>query len=115
MRHRHLRSVLMGSAQGAALGAIAGFTIYLGLPIGRLRSPLPKVRALLNATASGILIFLLWDVIAHAWEPIDTALGHHRYGATTGNGAVFALCFAIGLTGLVHFDRAAARRAAPTA
>ncbi|MFL6056956.1 MAG: ZIP family metal transporter, partial [Actinoallomurus sp.] len=104
-----------GSAQVAALGAIAGFTIYLGLPIGRLRSPLPKVRALLNATATGILIFLLWDVITHAWEPIDTALGHHRYGAATGNGAVFALCFAIGLTGLVHFDRAAARRAAPTA
>jgi ZIP family zinc transporter len=105
----------MGSAQVAALGAIAGFTIYLGLPIGRLRSPLPKVRALLNATATGILIFLLWDVITHAWEPIDTALGHHRYGAVTGNGAVFAFCFAIGLAGLVHFDRAAARRAATTA
>ncbi|WP_433187153.1 ZIP family metal transporter [Actinoallomurus sp. CA-150999] len=101
----------MGSAQIAVLGAIAGFTIYLGLPIGRLRSPLPKVRALLNATATGILIFLLWDVLAHAWEPVDTALGHHGYGAAIGNGAVFAVCFGIGLLGLVHFDRAIARRA----
>jgi ZIP family zinc transporter len=105
----------MGSAQVALLGAIAGFTIYLGLPIGRLRSPLPKVRALLNAAATGILIFLLWDVLTHAWEPIDTALGHHHYGAATGNGAVFALCFGIGLVGLVHFDRMIARRTAPAA
>ncbi|MCO6006133.1 hypothetical protein NE236_14155 [Actinoallomurus purpureus] len=105
----------MGSAQVALLGAIAGFTIYLGLPIGRLRSPLPKVRALLNAAATGILIFLLWDVLTHAWEPIDTALGHHHYGAATGNGAVFALCFGVGLVGLVHFDRMVARRTAPAA
>jgi zinc transporter, ZIP family len=49
-----------------SLGAIAGFTIYLGPPIGRLRSPLPRLRALLNAVAAGILIFLLWDVLAHA-------------------------------------------------
>jgi ZIP family zinc transporter len=102
----------VSSTQIAVLGAIAGFTIYLGLPIGRLRSPLPKLRALLNATATGILIFLLWDVLTHAWAPIDGALSHHRYGSATGNGLVFALCFGVGLVGLVYFDRWIARRSA---
>lgn len=34
------------------LGFIAGVTILLGLPIGRLRTPAPALRALLNATAN---------------------------------------------------------------
>ena len=80
----------MSSAQIAALGAIAGFTIFLGLPIGRLREPMPKLRALLSATATGILIFLLWDVLDHAWEPVDAALSDHRYGSALGNGIVLA-------------------------
>ncbi len=100
----------MSAEKIALLGAIAGFTIYLGLPIGRLRSPLPRLRALLNAVAAGILIFLLWDVLAHAWEPIDGALSEHHYGPATGNGAVLAAGFAAGLVGLVYFDRWASRR-----
>ncbi len=102
----------MSSSQITLLGAVAGFTIYLGLPIGRLRSPAPTLRALLNAVATGILIFLLWDVLAHAWDPIDSALSGHRYGSAAGNGAVFFACFGAGLVSLVYFDRYIARRAA---
>src|SRR5579859_2647003 len=101
----------MSSSQITLLGAVAGFTIYLGLPIGRLRSPAPRLRALLNAVATGILIFLLWDVLTHAWDPIDVALSGHRYASATGNAAVFFGCFALGLVGLVYFDRYVARRA----
>jgi ZIP family zinc transporter len=97
----------------ALLGAIAGFTIYLGLPIGRLRAPAPKVRALLNALAIGVLLFLLWDVLAHAWEPIDVALSAHRTGPAIGNGLVLATGVGLGLLGLVYFDRWVARRATP--
>ena len=104
----------MSAEKIALLGAIAGFTIYLGLPIGRLRSPVPRLRALLNAIAAGILIFLLWDVLAHAWEPIDGALSEHHYGPAAGNGTVLTLCFCAGLVGLVYFDRWAARRSRPT-
>ena len=64
----------MSAGRIALLGAIAGFTIYLGLPVGRLRAPAPRTRAALNAGAVGVLLFLLWDVLAHAWEPIDTSL-----------------------------------------
>jgi len=102
----------VGSAQIAALGAVAGFTIFLGLPVGRLRGPMPKLRTMLCSTATGILIFLLWDVLDHAWEPIDAALSDHGYGSALGNRAVFALCFSIGLVGLVYFDRWIARRTA---
>src|SRR4051794_41828599 len=105
----------MSASKIALLGAIAGFTIFLGLPIGRLRTPMPRLRALLNATATGILIFLLWDVLAHAWEPVDGALGAHHYASATGNGLVMGACLAVGLVGLVYFDRWIARRSAARA
>lgn len=101
----------MTSSQITVLGAVAGFTIYLGLPIGRLRSPAPTLRAMLNAVAIGILVFLLWDVLTHAWDPIDSALSAHRYGSAVGNGSVFFACFGVGLVSLVYFERMIARRA----
>ena len=100
----------MSSAQIALLGAIAGFTIYLGLPIGRLRAPMPRLKAGLNAVAIGILAFLLWDVLTHAWAPVDEALGHQEIGSALGNGLVMAFCVGAGLLGLVYFDRWSARR-----
>lgn len=101
----------MSAERIALLGAIAGFTIYLGLPVGRLRSPVPRLRAILNAVAAGVLIFLLWDVLAHAWEPIDGALSDHHFGPAAGNGLVLAIGIGAGLIGLVYFDRWVARRA----
>ena len=100
----------MPASQIALLGAIAGFTIYLGLPIGRLPHPAPRTRALLNALATGILIFLLWDVLAHAWEPVDGALGDHHYGTATVDGLAMAVAVGAGLLGLVYFDQWIARR-----
>ena len=44
----------MSTAQTYLLGAIAGFTIYVGLPIGRLPSTRPGLRAALSAIATGI-------------------------------------------------------------
>jgi ZIP family zinc transporter len=100
----------VSSLQIAFLGAIAGLTIFLGLPIGRLRAPMPKLKALLNATATGILLFIMWDVLSHAWDPIDTALGAHHNASALGNGLVLFSCLGIGLVGLVYFDRWTARR-----
>jgi len=57
-------------------------------------------------------VFLLWDVLAHAWEPIDGALAEHHYGAAAGNGVVLAAGLGTGLLGLVYFDRWVARRGA---
>src|SRR5664279_6561572 len=70
-----MRRARMGLSETLLLGFIAGATIVLGLPMGRLRRPAPALRAMLNAIAVGILLFLVWDVLSAAWEPIDAALG----------------------------------------
>ncbi len=103
----------MSSAQIALLGAIAGLTIYLGLPLGRLPTPMPRLKAMLNATAIGILTFLLWDVLSQAWEPVDHALGDKDIVAALGKGTIMAVCVGIGLLGLVYFERWTIRRRRP--
>ena len=100
----------MGLPKTLLLGFIAGVTILLGLPVGRMRRPAPSLRALLNAVAIGILLFLVWDVLSHGWEPIDTALGNlhdHRGGLAPvlGYGTLFAGGLAVGLLSLVFYER----------
>jgi ZIP family zinc transporter len=99
------------------LGFIAGVTILFGLPIGRLRSPAPTLRALLNATAIGILLFLVWDVLSAAWEPIDEALtsvhdGKGGLATAAGYGSLFAAGLALGLLSLVYYESWMGRRIA---
>ncbi len=95
------------------LGAIAGLTIFLGLPVARLpRRPL-RLQGFLNALATGILIFLLWDVLSKANEPVRRALeAVHK-----GDLATFAVILVIfigglasGLLSLIYFNRAMANR-----
>ena len=56
------------------LGAIAGFTIFLGLPIARARWLSPKIIALLNALAIGILLYLVVEIAQNAIAPISQRL-----------------------------------------
>lgn len=92
------------------LGFIAGVTILIGLPIGRLKRPAPALRMILNAVAVGVLVFLEWDVLSAAWEPIDVALNQFHTGdggvsAAIGYGILFAAGLAAGLLGLVLYER----------
>jgi zinc transporter, ZIP family len=91
------------------LGAFAGATIFLGLPVARIRG-LPKVvQGLLNAFATGILVFLLWDILSHAGDPVDHALTAARTGDARPFAilaAIFAIGVGAGLLGLVYFNRA---------
>jgi ZIP family zinc transporter len=70
----------MSTAEILGLGAVAGLTIYLGLPLGRVRGVSQAVKTFFAATATGILIFLLWDVLAAAVEPVEGALSDGRTG-----------------------------------
>src|ERR1700745_2846795 len=102
------------------LGFIAGVTILLGLPIGRLRRPAPRLRMMLNAIAVGILLFLVWDVLSAAWEPIDTALsdfhaGDGGLGSAMGYGLLFAGGISVGLLSLVAYEAWMDRAAKPKA
>jgi ZIP family zinc transporter len=101
----------VSALQVATLGAIAGFTIFLGLPVGRLRNPSLAMKALLNATATGVLLFLFWDVLAHAVEPVETALTavtRDGTGSWMHFGALAAVAIAsltLGLMSLVYYEQ----------
>ena len=58
----------MSFSQTVVLGALAGFTIYLGLPVARLRLVISRTRVGLVMFSVGILVFLLVDVLAHGFE-----------------------------------------------
>lgn len=89
------------------LGAIAGFTIFLGLPVGRLQYLSRNVRGMLNSIATGILVFLFWDVVSKANEPVVKALTDLRHG-DIGSFVVLAGLFlgglAAGLMSLIYFN-----------
>ena len=107
----------MSESETLLLGFIAGATIVLGLPLGRVRSPNPRLRQFLNALAIGILVFLLWDVLAHAWDPIDTSLAALHDGSAglspvLGYGTLFFAGSMVGLMSLVYYERWLDRRSA---
>ncbi len=111
----------MSSLQIALLGAIAGCTIFLGLPFGRLRAPSVRVKAGLNATAIGVLILLEWDILMYAWEPTDAALADHQWISALVGGLTLAAGLVLGLVGLVRYSneslaggRNAARASTPS-
>ena len=101
----------MSDTEIVVLGAIAGFTIFLGLPIGRVRNPSLAFRAFLNAVAVGILIFLLWDVLSAGIEPVESSLVEvtqtdgGSWWRFIGYSALLTVTVAIGLVTLVHYDR----------
>ena len=106
----------MSQTQILVLGAIAGLTIFLGLPFGGIgRLPL-AASTFLAATATGILLFLLWDVLAAGVEPVEDALTAAAVDHTGGWGrfawlaALLAGGFVVGLMSLVYFDELIARR-----
>ena len=100
------------------LGAVAGFTIFLGLPIARARRLSPERIALLNALAIGILLYLVVEIAGNAIAPIAQGLNawHSHAGAFPfALVAVFVLGLLLGLVGLgsaaTHFTRQAAMHA----
>jgi ZIP family zinc transporter len=94
----------MSSAEILGLGALAGSTIFLGLPMGRLHDVGARVKSFLSATATGILLFLLWDVLKEAIEPVQDALDDRTWGHFAGLSALAFGGFAVGLLSLVYYD-----------
>jgi zinc transporter, ZIP family len=94
----------MSTAHVLILGAIAGGTIFLGLPVGRMQNLAASARAGLSALATGILIFLLWDVLSGAVEPVESALDARHWGRFSWLATLGIAGFALGLMGLVHYS-----------
>jgi len=100
----------VSQAQILVLGAVAGFTIFIGLPVGRMQSLSQSTRAFLSAVATGILIFLLWDVLAAAVEPVEGALTAGNDGRFVWLAALLTVGFGVGLLSLAHYDAWLKRR-----
>jgi ZIP family zinc transporter len=95
----------MSTGETLLLGAIAGATIFLGLPLGRYRNAGLRVRAFLTALAAGILLFLFAEVIVHAFEPVEHGAEEGAWGEMVGFGVLFAGGMIAGLMSLVYYDR----------
>ena len=92
------------------LGFLAGVTIFLGLPIARLRHVTTRGKAFLNAISTGILIFLLVEITGHVLEEVEElikrgAAGQPGFREAASLGGLFVLGFSLGLLGLVYFER----------
>src|SRR6478672_234642 len=94
----------MSTAQTLLLGAIAGATIFLGLPIGRMQNVSASTKAFLASIATGVLIFLLWDVLSGAVEPIESALTSGDDGTFLWRAFLLLAGFGVGLMSLVYYD-----------
>jgi ZIP family zinc transporter len=97
------------------LGAIAGFTIYLGLPVGRVRRVDERVRVALPMFSVGILAFIFMDVTTHAQGIVDATLGSFKEHRTSllhvlGLFSLLAAGFTAGTAGISTVQRSLRRR-----
>ena len=104
----------MSTGQTIALGAIAGLTIFVGLPMGRMRGGSRATRTFLSGVSAGILVFLLFDILEHATEPVEEAVTSRDWGQLALVAAVYLIGLGVGLLGLLYAGRAW-RRARPPA
>jgi ZIP family zinc transporter len=91
-----------------ALGAVAGFTIYFGLPVARMDAS-ARLKGMLNAASVGILLFLLVDIMGDAMEETgEKVLGALSGSVPAQSAALYAALLvggvALGLLGLVWFE-----------
>src|SRR4051812_18730150 len=104
-------------ASTAALGALAGFTIFLGLPVARVRLLSSRARVALAMFAVGILAFIFVDVLAEGFGIVENALtaykDHHgSFGRVVALALLLGVGFTAGSAGIAVFERRL-RRAAP--
>src|SRR3954449_13148182 len=100
----------MTFAATAALGAIAGFTIYLGLPLGRARNLSARSRVALSMLSAGILAFLFMDVGAEGLQIVETHLDafkdqHANLWPVIGLFALLSAAFVAGVGGIASVQR----------
>ena len=100
----------MSFAETVLLGALAGFTIYLGLPFGRLQIMGDRLRVGLAMFAVGVLAFLFVDIFEHALgiveEPVEAFKdGQEGIGEALGLVALLGAGFAAGTAGLATLER----------
>lgn len=92
------------------LGLLAGITIFLGLPIAVMPNVQNRARAFLTSLSTGILIFLLIEILGKVLEEVEEVVEHAGGAAAAWQAVVPAAGLliagvALGLLGLVWFER----------
>ncbi len=100
----------MSFSETTLLGALAGFTIYLGLPFGRLRLLGDRARVGLAMFSVGVLAFIFVDVMEHAsGSSRAPSWLQGRLRAASGTRSSSPPCsavgFAVGSAGLATVER----------
>src|SRR5690348_6353427 len=104
----------MTGVQTTLLGVIAGATIFLGLPLGRIEGLSPRVRSFLTMLSAGILLFIFFDVMSASSDVVDKAMARGQDGGSwlpfMLDGGMLAAGFAAGALGLAWIDGQLNRR-----
>jgi zinc transporter, ZIP family len=100
----------MDFGETVGLGAIAGFTIFLGLPVGRVRWVGDRVRVSLAMFSVGILAFIFMDVTKHGEAILETAVDHVRHDTGSfahvlGLFSLLTVGFIVGTAGISAVER----------
>jgi zinc transporter, ZIP family len=100
----------MSFGETVVLGALAGFTIYLGLPLGRLRLVSPRLRVALAMFSVGVLAFLFAEVLVHGVEIVEHNFeqlgeGEGSLGQASLFSAMLGAGFLLGVAGLALVER----------
>lgn len=92
------------------LGAIAGVTIFLGLPVARWRGASERLRGFLALAAAGVVLFLVIEVGYNAMETVESSAKGGTRGAAIVQGLILASGFLLGLVGLAWLEARRARK-----
>ena len=87
------------------LGLFAGLTIFVSLPVARMREVPPKVRTFLGAFTAGILLFLFWDVMDQAIAPLSDAAYANDLGRVAPDAVLVLGAFLLSFLGLTYFEQ----------
>lgn len=93
-----------------ALGAIAGFTIYFGLVLSKLKGLSNTSRLTMSAVAAGILTFLIFDVLSDSWSIVEGSFVNAvSSGLSLNTPILYLIVFMAGLSlgsiGLSYYER----------
>ncbi|MDX6618141.1 MAG: zinc transporter, family [Gaiellales bacterium] len=105
----------MTFGQTVTLGALAGATIFLGLPVARLGTLGTRTRVALAMFAVGILAFLFVDVFEHAFGIAEHAVEDWKAGRAGFGQAMWRMLllgggFSVGLAGIAIGEARLQRR-----
>ena len=92
------------------LGAIAGITIFLGLPIARWRGASEKLRGVLALASAGVLLFLIIEVGYQAMESVEVSVKAETFGTALSKVLILVFGFSIGLIGLAWIEERRGRK-----